>query len=409
LRAARIYSIAEGCRLESKALSFVERELRSLHEQNLYNYIRTLESEQGAWVVINGRRMLNMCSNNYLGLAADERLKEAAKRAIDEYGVGPGAVRTIAGTMSVHIRLEEELARFKKAEATIVYQSGFNANLGTIPVLVGRDDIIYSDELNHASIIDGCRLSRAEIKPYPHQDMDALERLLKEDCGRDCRKLIVTDGVFSMDGDIADLPAVADLAERYGCVSMVDDAHGEGVLGSHGRGIVDHFGLHGRFDVEVGTLSKALGCVGGFVAGPAKLIELLKQRGRPFLFSSSITPSEAAANLEAVRVLEASDELVRRLWDNARYFQSRMRELGFDTGKTQTPITPVMIGDAGKARDFARALQEAGIFAMAIGFPTVARDKARIRVMISAAHSREDLDFAAGVFQRIGKEAGLIR
>ncbi|MCL6581323.1 MAG: glycine C-acetyltransferase, partial [Firmicutes bacterium] len=352
--------------------------------------------------------MLNMCSNNYLGLAADARLKEAAKRAIDEFGVGPGAVRTIAGTMSLHIELEHRLAAFKKAEATIVFQSGFNANLGTIPVLVGRDDIIYSDELNHASIIDGCRLSRAEIKAYPHLDMKALEEMLRADADRKCRKLIVTDGVFSMDGDIADLPAVAELAERYGCISMVDDAHGEGVLGSHGRGIVDHFGLHGRIDVEVGTLSKALGCVGGFVAGPAGLIDLLKQRGRPFLFSSSLTPPEAAANLEAVRILEESNELVARLWEYTRYFQGRMRELGFDTGRTATPITPVMIGDAGKAREFARALQDEGIFAMAIGFPTVPRGKARIRVMLSAAHTREDLDFALDVFARIGRRLGIV-
>ena len=395
--------------MSKKALSFVDAELAGLHEQNLYNNIRTLEGEQGAWVVIAGRRMLNLCSNNYLGLAANTRLKEAAKQAIDDFGVGPGAVRSIAGTMSIHTQLERELARFKKAEATLVFQSGFNANLGVIPVLVGRDDVIYSDELNHASIIDGCRLSRAEIKAHPHLDMKALEELLKADAARPGRKLIITDGVFSMDGDLGNLPAVADLAEKYGCVSMVDDAHGEGVLGSHGRGIVDHYGLHGRFDVEVGTLSKAFGCVGGFVAGPANLIDLLRQRGRPFLFSSSLTPSEAAANLEAVHILEASDKLVVQLWENARYFQGAMRELGFDTGRTQTPITPVMIGDAGKARDFAKALQEAGIFAMAIGFPTVAKGRARIRVMISAAHSRADLDFALGVFGRLGREMGISR
>jgi glycine C-acetyltransferase len=394
--------------VSKKALAFVERELQSLRDQSLYNNIRTLESEQGAWVVIGGRRMLNLCSNNYLGLAASSRLKEVAKRAIDDFGVGPGAVRTIAGTMSLHLDLERDLARFKKAEATVVFQSGFNANLGAIPVLVGRTDVIYSDELNHASIIDGCRLSRAEIKPYPHLDMVTLEGMLKADMGLEGRKLIVTDGVFSMDGDLADLPAVADLAEKYGCISMVDDAHGEGVLGSHGRGIVDHFNLHGRFDVEIGTLSKAFGCVGGFVAGPSALIDLLKQRGRPFLFSSSLTPAEAAANLEVVRILDAGSELVTLLWDNTRYFQGRIRKLGFDIGRTQTPITPVMIGDAGKAREFAKALQEAGIFAMAIGFPTVAKDKARIRVMISAAHSRADLDFALEVFARTGKEAGLI-
>jgi glycine C-acetyltransferase len=394
--------------VSGKALAFVDEELRGLHESSLYNAIRTLESEQGAWVVIGGRRTLNMCSNNYLGLAAHSRLKEAAKQAIDEFGVGPGAVRTIAGTMTIHDRLERELARFKKAEATIVFQSGFNANLGAIPVLVGRGDVIYSDELNHASIIDGCRLSRAEIKPFPHLDLVALEKMLKADAGLEVRKLIITDGVFSMDGDLGDLPGVARLAEEYGCISMVDDAHGEGVLGTNGRGIVDHFGLHGRIDVEVGTLSKAFGCVGGFVAGPGPLIDLIKQRGRPFLFSSSLTPPEAAANLEAIRILEAGDRLVTTLWDNARYFQAEMRRLGFDTGRTETPITPVMIGEAEPARQFSRALFEAGIFATAIGFPTVPRGKARIRVMISAAHTRADLDFALEVFARIGREIGII-
>lgn len=394
--------------MTEKALAFVDRELDSLHQQGLFNNIRTLDGEQGAWVIIGGRRVLNLCSNNYLGLAAHSRLKEAAKRAIDDFGVGPGAVRTIAGTMSIHTQLERELARFKKAEATLVFQSGFNANLGTIPVLVGRGDIIYSDELNHASIIDGCRLSRAEIKPYPHLDLGALEEMLKADSGLDCRKLIITDGVFSMDGDLADLPGVARLAEEYGCLSYVDDAHGEGVLGSGGRGIVDHFDLHGRFDIEVGTLSKAFGCVGGFTAGSARLIELLKQRGRPFLFSSSLTPPEAAANLEAIRILESSDRLVAQLWDNARYFQGEMRRLGFDTGRTQTPITPVMIGEADAAREFSQALFGAGIFAQSIGFPTVARGAARIRVMISAAHSRADLDFALEVFGRIGRETALI-
>jgi glycine C-acetyltransferase len=402
------YSMSGGMAVSSNTLAFVEEELGRLHETSLYNEIRTLESEQGAWVVIGGRRLLNMCSNNYLGFAADPRLKEAAKRAVDEYGVGPGAVRTIAGTMSIHDELERELARFKKAEATIVFQSGFNANLGAIPVLVGRGDVIYSDELNHASIIDGCRLSRAEIKPYPHLDLEALEKMLEADAERPGRKLIVTDGVFSMDGDLADLPGVARLARKHGCISMVDDAHGEGVLGSHGRGIVDHFDLHGRIDVEVGTLSKAFGCVGGFVAGPAELIDLLKQRARPFLFSSSLTPPEAAANIEAVRILEADDELVSRLWDNARYFQGEMRRLGFDTGKTQTPITPVIIGEADRAREFSRALLEAGIFAQAIGFPTVPRGTARIRVMISAAHTRDDLDFALDAFGRIGREMGII-
>ncbi len=389
-------------------LSFVDEALDELRDKNLYNEIRVLEGQQGAWVTIDGVEKLNLCSNNYLGLAADEQLKKAAKEGIDEFGVGPGAVRTIAGSMTIHDRLEERLAEFKRREASVVVQSGFNANLAVIPLLVGRGDIIYSDSLNHASIIDGCRLSRAEIKVYPHLDMDALEELMKEDQDRDCNKLAVTDGVFSMDGDLANLPRIAELAETYGCISMVDDAHGEGVLGSHGRGIVDHYDLHGRIDVEMGTLSKAMGCVGGFIAADANLIEFIQQRGRPFLFSSSITPPEAAANLAAVKMLSESDDLVEKLWDNARYFQSGMQDLGFDTGKTQTPITPVMIGDAGESAEFSRRLFDRDIFAQSIGFPTVPRGEARIRVMISAVHSRDDLDFALETFAEIGREMDLI-
>ena len=393
---------------QKDVLAFVDENLEELREKDLYNEIRVLEGQQGAWVKIDGVDKLNLCSNNYLGLAADERLKNAAKEGIDEYGVGPGAVRTSAGTMSLHEKLEEELAEFKKREDAVVVQSGFNANLAVIPLLVGREDIIYSDGLNHASIIDGCRLSRAEIKVFPHLDMDALEELMKEDEDEDCRKLVVTDGVFSMDGDLANLPKVAELAEQYGCISMVDDAHGEGVLGSHGRGIVDHFDLDGRIDIEMGTLSKAMGGVGGFIAADAKMIEYIRQRGRPFLFSSSITPPEAAANLAAVRLLTESDELVTKLWDNARYFQSGMQDIGFDTGKTQTPITPVMIGDAGKSAEFSRRLFEKDIFAQSIGFPTVPRGKARIRVMLSAVHSRKDLDFALETFKDIGRDMDLI-
>lgn len=389
-------------------LAFVDEQLKQLRDNNLYNEIRVLEGEQGAWVVIDGQEKLNLCSNNYLGLAADEDLKEAAVAAIREYGVGPGAVRSIAGTMSIHGQLEEELARFKGREASVVVQSGFNANLTVIPLLVGKGDIIYSDALNHASIIDGSRLSRAQIRVYPHLDMESLEELMSEDVDHEGNRLVVTDGVFSMDGDLANLPAVADLAEKYGCISMVDDAHGEGVLGSHGSGIVDHFGLGDRIDVEMGTLSKAMGCVGGFIAGDSRLIEYIRQRGRPFLFSSSLTPPEAGANLAAVRKLAASDDLVRRLWDNARYFQGAMREIGFDTGHTETPITPVMIGDAGVSAEFSRRLFGRNIFAQSIGFPTVPAGMARIRVMLSAVHSREDLDYALETFGDIGKEMDLI-
>ncbi len=394
---------------EETQLDFITNYLKELRDEDLYNEIRVLESGQGAWVMIDGEKKLNLCSNNYLGFAKDEALIQAAKKATDDYGVGPGAVRTIAGTMSIHLELEKALAAFKKREATVVLQSGFNANLAVIPLLVGPDDIIYSDALNHASIIDGCRLSRAKIKVFPHLDMEALEDLLVSDSDFSGRQLIISDGVFSMDGDLGNLPEIADLAEKYGCMTLVDDAHGEGVLGRHGSGIVDHFDLHGRIDVEVGTLSKAFGCVGGFVAGSQSLIDYLKQRGRPFLFSSSLTPAEAAANLAAVRQLTEADDRVNQLWSNAQYFQSGLKELGFDIGLTETPITPVMIGDAGVSAAFSRRLFEEDVFAQSLGFPTVPQGKARIRVMISAAHSRDDLDFALEVFSRIGRELDVIQ
>lgn len=390
----------------SKPLSFVKDELRRLQDEGLYNTIRTLEGPQGAWVTINGQRMLNFCSNNYLGLAADKRLKEAATAVIERYGVGPGAVRTIAGTMDLHRQLEAALARFKKVPAVISFQSGFAANLAVIPALVGKGDTIYSDSLNHASIIDGCRLSRAEIKIYEHRDMRSLEERLQEPVTG--KRLIVTDGVFSMDGDIAPLPEIVELAEKYGAITMVDDAHGEGVLGSGGRGIVDHFDLHGRIDIEVGTLSKAIGVVGGFVAGEPELIDYLAQRARPFLFSSAVTPADVAACIASVEILAESDDLVSKLWDNARYFKKAMRELGFDTGQSETPITPIIIGEAGKSAEFSKRLFERKVFAQSIGFPTVPRGKARIRVMISAAHSRDDLDYGIEAFEAVGKEMGLI-
>ncbi|NLA58923.1 MAG: glycine C-acetyltransferase [Firmicutes bacterium] len=390
----------------SKPLGFVKDELEALKRDGLYNAIRTLEGPQGPWVTINGQAMLNFCSNNYLGLAADPRLKQAAQEAIEKYGVGPGAVRSIAGTMTLHQKLEEALARFKKAPAVISFQSGFAANLAVIPALVGKGDTIYSDSLNHASIIDGCRLSRAEIKVYDHCDMESLEERLKEPAAG--RKLIITDGVFSMDGDIAPLPESVELAEKYGAITMVDDAHGEGVLGTNGRGIVDHFGLHGRVDVEVGTLSKALGVVGGYVAGAPELIEYLAQRGRPFLFSSAVTPADVAAAIAAVEILDSDDQLVQKLWANARYFKSHIKELGFDIGRSETPITPVMIGEAAAAGEFSRRLFAEKVFAQSIGYPTVPRGKARIRVMVSASHSREDLDYGIVAFEKVGKEMGLI-
>lgn len=387
-------------------LAYVEQILADLKEQNLYNTIRTIESPQGAWVTIEGRRVLNMCSNNYLGLANHPALREAAKKAIDEYGVGPGAVRSIAGTMTVHDMLDKAVAEFKRVEAALTLQSGFMANVAVIPALVGKGDTILSDELNHASIIDGARLSRATIKVFRHADMDHLESLLKED--NEGNVLVITDGVFSMDGDIAKLPTIVELAKKYGALTMVDDAHGEGVLGENGRGIVDHFHLHGQVDVEVGTFSKAIGTVGGFAAGSAKLIEFLKQRARPFLFSSALTPPDVMATLEAIKILTNSGELVDRLWENGRYFKAEMKKLGFDVGASETPITPVMLGEAEVAAEMSKRLFEAGVFASKISFPTVPRGKARIRVMISAAHEKADLDFALEQFSKVGRDMGLI-
>jgi len=392
----------------SSKMKFVDEELKRLKDEGLYVNIRVIESPQGPWVQIEGRRVLNLCSNNYLGLCSDPRLRAKAKEYIDKYGVGPGAVRTIAGTMSIHIELEKKLAAFKGAEAAIVVQSGFCANLSAIPPLVGKDDLIFSDELNHASIIDGCRLSRAEIVRYAHCDVKDLEAKLKEYAGRNCRKLIVTDGVFSMDGDIAPLPEIVDLADKYGAMVMVDDAHGEGVLGRGGRGIVDHFGLGDRVDVEVGTLSKAFGVVGGFVAGSASLVEYLRQKARPNLFSSALTVPDVAANIAAVDILEESDDLVKKLWENGNYLKQCLKERGFDIGRSQTPITPIMVGDANKAKEFSLKLFDEGIFIQSIAYPTVPLGKARLRAMVSAAHSRKDLDFAVDKFTKVGKALGII-
>lgn len=384
----------------------VTEELERLESEGLYNKIRVLESPQDAWVKISGRELLNFSSNNYLGLANHPEVAEAASTAIDEYGVGPGAVRTIAGTMTLHEELEQKLADFKKVEATLTFQSGFNTNLAVIPSLVGKGDTIYSDELNHASIIDGCRLSGADVKIFKHGDMDSLEEVLQEKT--EGRKLIVTDGVFSMDGDIANLPGIVELARTYDALTLVDDAHGEGVLGSHGRGIVDHFDLHGQIDVEVGTFSKAFGTVGGAAASSAKIVEYLKQKARPFLFSSAVTVPDVAATIKSVEILEKDDNLVQKLWDNADYFKENMKENGFDVGNSQTPITPVMIGEARDASELSSKLLEEGVFAQSIGYPTVPRGKARIRVMISALHSQKDLDFALDKFKKAGKGMGLI-
>jgi glycine C-acetyltransferase len=386
---------------------FIKSALQDLKDRGLYNTIRTIESAVGAWVVIQGKRELNMCSNNYLGFANDERLCTAARDAIARYGVGPGAVRSIAGTMSLHVELEEKLARFKGTEAALSVQSGLNTNLATIPLLMGQDDVIFTDELNHASIIDGCRLTKAKRVLFSHRDADALRNVLEENKEIE-KKLIVTDGVFSMDGDLAPLPAIVELAEQYDAMVMVDDAHGEGVLGRNGRGIVDHFRLHGRVDIEAGTMSKAFGVMGGYIAGRADLVEYLRQQARPFLFSSAATPPDVAACIAAIDILQETDEPVRKLWDNANYFKSEMESLGFDLGRSETPITPVMLGEANLAWDVSKRLFNEGVFATAIAFPTVPRGKARIRVMLSAAHSKEDLDFAIEKFAKVGRELGVI-
>jgi glycine C-acetyltransferase len=390
-------------------LQWIQDELQKLKDDGLYNRIRTLSSPQGAWLVVDGKRVLNFCSNNYLGLANHPRIVQAVQEAVKKYGVGPAAVRSIAGTMDLHLELERRLAAFKGVEAAITFQSGFTANLGTIPALVGKDDAVFSDELNHASIIDGCRLSGAKIIRYAHCNPQDLDRVLSEERQKFPRAMVITDGVFSMDGDIAPLDKIYEVVQKYEAILMVDDAHGEGVIGKGGRGIVDHFGLHGKVDVEIGTLSKAFGVVGGVSAGNPVVVEWLRQRGRPFLFSSAMTVPDVAACLAALDILEGSTELVDRLWENTRYFKAEMRKLGFDTGSSTTPITPIMLGEAPLAQQFSRELFENGLFAMSIGFPTVPKGKARIRVMISAAHAREDLDKGLEIFAGVGRKLGVIK
>ncbi len=392
----------------SNPLQWIEDEIKNLKDAGLYNRIRTLGSPQGAWLIVDGKQVLNFCSNNYLGLANHPRIVKAAQEAVTKYGVGPAAVRSIAGTMDLHLELERRLAAFKGVESAITFQSGFTANLGTIPALVGKDDAIFSDELNHASIIDGSRLSGAKIIRYAHCDPADLDQQLKEQRANFPKALVITDGVFSMDGDVAPLDKIYEVTRQHDAILMVDDAHGEGVLGKGGRGIVDHFHLHGKVDVEVGTLSKAFGVMGGVSAGNPLVVEWLRQRGRPFLFSSAMTVPDVAACIAAVDLLEESTELVDRLWDNTRYFKAEMKRLGFDIGVSTTPITPIMLGEAPLAQQFSRELFEAGIFAMSLGFPTVPRGKARIRVMISAAHARADLDKGLETFAVVGRKLGVI-
>jgi len=393
----------------SKRLDWIQDEIKALKEGGLYNRIRTLGSAQGSWLIVDGEKVLNFCSNNYLGLANHPKLVEAARDAIAKYGVGPGAVRSIAGTMDLHLELEKRMAKFKGVEAAITMQSGFAANLAAIPALVGKEDVLFTDELNHASIIDGCRLSGARIVKYAHADASDLDRVIKENKSTYRRGLCVTDGVFSMDGDLAPLDKVYEITSQHEVMLMVDDAHGEGVVGRGGRGIVDHFGLHGKVDVEIGTFSKAFGVMGGVIAGNAAVIDWLRQRGRPFLFSSAATPADVAACIAAVDLLESSTELVDRLWENGNYFKAAMKTMGFDTGHSATPITPVMLGEAPLAQQFSRELFEENVFAMPLGFPTVPKGKARIRVMLSAAHTKADLDQGLEAFGKVGKKLEVIK
>jgi len=389
-------------------LDWIQQEIDGLKEAGLLNRIRTISSPQGAWLVVDGKRVLNFCSNNYLGLANHPRLVANARANLEKYGCGPAAVRSIAGTLDLHLELERRLAAFKGVEAAITFQSGFSANLATIPALVGKEDVIFSDELNHASIIDGSRLSAARIVRYAHCSPGDLDAKIRENQGSYRRALAITDGVFSMDGDVAPLDQIYAVTSAHEVMLMVDDAHGEGVLGHGGRGIVDQFHLHGKVDIEVGTLSKAFGAVGGVSAGSPLVVDWLRQRGRPFLFSSAVTAADAAAVIAALDLLEESTELVDRLWDNTRIFKAKMKTLGFDTGLSTTPITPIMLGEAPMAQQFSRELFEQGVFAMPIGFPTVPRGKARIRVMISAAHTPSDLEKGLEIFASVGRKLGVI-
>ena len=389
-------------------LKFLKEKIQELKDQGVYRTLPVLEGASGPEVVLNGKTVINLSSNNYLGFANHPRLKKAAIDAVEKYGAGTGAVRTIIGNMRIHEELEEILAKFKREEAAFVYQSGFNCNAGTIQAVTEAGDIIISDELNHASIIDGSRLSRADRGIYKHSDMDSLESVLKDARDKYRNILLITDGVFSMDGDIAKLPEIVQLAEKYEAMTYVDDAHGSGVLGESGRGTVDHFGLHGRVDFTIGTLSKAIGVVGGYVAGSRTMYEWLSHRARPVLFSTSMPPASVGAIIEAVKMLTESTEHTDRLWDNAKYFKKKMGTLGFNIGNSQTPITPVIIGDEAKTMEFSRRLLDKGVFISGIVFPTVPKGTGRLRCMVTASHTKEQLDKAVEAFRLVGEEMKLL-
>jgi glycine C-acetyltransferase len=388
-------------------LAYLGEELDSLKKQGLYRHLRVLQEAQKARTTIDGQSVVNLSSNNYLGLTTHPLLRERAREALDRYGVGSGSVRTIAGTMDIHMELERKLAEFKKTEAVVVFQSGFTANAGTVSSILSKEDVIVSDELNHASIIDGSRLSRATIKVFPHRDVAAARRILSE-IPPGPRKLLITDGVFSMDGDLGPVADLCTIAEEYGAIMMVDDAHASGVFGKNGRGTIDHFNCHGRVHVQVGTLSKAIGALGGYVAGSQNLIDFLYHRARPFLFSTSHPPSVAATCIAAVDLLLEQPQIIDRLWENTRFFKGGLQKLGFNTGISESPITPVIVGEGALAMKLSDRLFQEGVFAQGIAFPTVARDKARVRTIVTATHTRDELQFALDVFARVGKELGIV-
>ena len=388
-------------------LEFLKDEIASLKAQNLYTPLPILGGEQKARTIINGKKVINLSSNNYLGFANHPRLRKAAKEAIDKWGFGTGAVRQICGTMPIHIEFEKQLAEYKKTEAALVFVAGIAANRGTIQAIMGEEDVIISDELNHGSIIDGVRLVKCERKIYPHCDMKGLEQALKES-QKFRRRLVVMDGVFSMDGDISPLDRIVELSEKYDAITMVDDAHGDGVLGKDGRGIVDHFNLHGRVDIDMGTLSKAFGCLGGYIAGPEELRDYLIQRARSFIFTTSHPPGVVAACMEAIKMVQDEPQHLKNLWKNTKYFKGKIMDLGFDTGRSQTPITPIIVGESKNAIDLSNETFKEGLFAKPIVYPLVAKDKARVRTIVTAIHTKEDLDEAVDIFEKVGKRLKLI-
>jgi glycine C-acetyltransferase len=390
-------------------LKFLKEKIEELKEQGVYRKLPILETANEAEIILNGKKVINLSSNNYLGFANHPRLKKAAIDAVEKYGVGAGAVRTIVGNMDIHEEMERVLAEFKREEAVMVFQSGFNCNAGAIQAITEKGDLIVSDELNHASIIDGARLSKADKTIYKHNDMNNLEKVLKENRDKYKNILIITDGVFSMEGDIANLPDIVNLAEKYEAMTYVDDAHGSGVLGENGRGTVDHFGLHGRVDFSIGTLSKAIGVVGGYVAGSKTMQDWLSHRGRPILFSTSLPPAAVGAIIEAVKMLMESSEYTDKLWSNAKFFKEKLGKLGFNIGNSQTPITPVIIGEEAKTMEFSRKLLENGVFVSGIVFPTVPRGTGRVRCMVTAGHTEEQLDRAVDIFEKVGKEMGILK